>query len=63
MEKEEFCEQFVAAMMTYASVFEGTREALLTYAEAVAPTYWAEPDQREEGPETCAHNDVSYWES
>lgn len=33
------------------------------YALDVAPTYFAEPDQREEGPEECARNDFAYWDN
>lgn len=31
------------------------------YCEKVAPSYWADPFQREIGPEECADEDMSYW--
>lgn len=62
MTKLEFCERFVAEMMTYADVYDGSAVELLAYADEVAPTYWEERDQRSEGPEECARADVSYWE-
>lgn len=31
------------------------------YCDDVAPSYWADPDQRETGPEACAEADMSYW--
>lgn len=32
------------------------------YAIETAPSYFAEPWQRAEGPEECARTDFSYWE-
>ena len=60
--ESDFCRRFVAEMMNYASTYDGTEAALRAYAEEVAPTYWAEPDQRADGPEECARADISYWE-
>lgn len=31
------------------------------YCDEVAPSYWADPFQRETGPEECAEADMSYW--
>ncbi len=60
--KEQFCERFVAEMMSAAPVYDGTPEELRAYAAEIAPTYWEDTDQREDGPETCAQSDISYWE-
>lgn len=62
MTEDEFCTRFAAEMMKAEGFFDGTREELAAYAAEVAPTYWSEPDQREEGPEDCARADISYWE-
>lgn len=60
--KEEFCQRFVAHMVKMAG-FEkfDDGESVRDYAEATAPTYWDEPDQRKDGPEECAEVDISYW--
>jgi len=62
MVETEFCARFVAEMMTAAPTYDGTPDELRAYAEEIAPTYWAEPSQREEGPEACAQSDIGYWE-
>lgn len=62
MTKGEFCWRFILRMIERAgeAKFEdGTN--LYEYAVTTAPTYWDEPDQREEGPEECADADMSYW--
>jgi hypothetical protein len=69
--KDEFCARFKARMIemvgpSYTALDEDGRpgeEGLLTadYADMVAPTYWDDEAQREEGPEACAEADHSYW--
>jgi hypothetical protein len=60
--EEQFCARFVAQMMKALPNFDGSEDELRSYAEETAPTYYAEPWQRVEGPEECARTDVSYWE-
>ena len=31
------------------------------YCADVAPSYYADPDYRDEGPEACAESDMDYW--
>ena len=62
MTRDEFCARFIAEMMTELAIFDGTEAELRDYAEEVAPTYWEEADQREDGPEACARSDIGYWE-
>lgn len=31
------------------------------YCDDVAPSYWADPFQRDCGPESCAESDMDYW--
>lgn len=59
MTEQEFCTRFVAEMMNIA--VEDDFGELRKYAEETAPTYWADEDQRAEGPEACAQADVGYW--
>lgn len=61
--KLQFCERFVAEMMTAAPIYDGTPAELLAYADEVAPSYWEEEWQRDEGPEACAQEDISLWEA
>lgn len=62
MTKEQFVGRFVAEMMTAAPIYDGSADELRAYAEEVAPTYYDEEWQREDGPEACAQADISYWE-
>ena len=66
MTKQEFVERFKAHMLKCAKDLWGMAEfedggSIAEYAEKVAPAYWADPAQREDGPEQCAHADMSYW--
>jgi hypothetical protein len=36
-------------------------ESVEAYCREVADSYWADPDRRAEGPETCADEDMTYW--
>lgn len=59
--KEEFCARFKAYMLSVAGEKFDDGTSIAEYADATAPTYWDEPDQRAEGPEECASADMSYW--
>ena len=59
--KEEFCARFKAYMLSVAGEKFGDGTSIAEYADMTAPTYWDEPNQREEGPEECASADMSYW--
>lgn len=60
--KEEFCTRFKTEMIRIAVPEAGDESAVGQYADEIAPTYFEEDDQREEGPEACAQADISYWE-
>lgn len=60
--KEEFCARFKAQMIKSAPIYDGSEAELSAYADEIAPTYYDEPWQREDGPEACADADISYWE-
>lgn len=62
MDKDEFCRRFKAEMIRLGGEKFDDGSSIAEYADETAPTYWAEPDQRAEGPEECAAADVSYWE-
>ena len=62
MTKEEFCARFVAHMTEKAGFTHfDDGESVAEYAAMIAPSYWEEPYQREEGPEACAEVDMDYW--
>ncbi len=66
MTEEEFITRFKTHMLKIAKDLWGMDEfegggSIAEYAEKVAPTYWADPLQREDGPEQCAQADLSYW--
>ena len=58
--KQEFVQRFKARMLLFAQTFDDG-SSVAEYADEVGPTYWAEPDYRDEGPEECAEADMSYW--
>lgn len=59
--QEEFIDRFAARMLKIGTTFsDGT--SVDEYARKVAPIYWAEKDQREDGPEACAEADMDCWE-
>ena len=58
--RDEFIARFKARMLGYATKFDDG-SSVAEYADEIARTYWADPDQRAEGPEECADADVSYW--
>jgi len=58
----EFCARFKARMLKRAGPTFDDGDSIADYADETAPSYFAEPYQREEGPEACADSDMSYWE-
>lgn len=61
MTKEQFIEAFVARCVSVAGPTFDDGSSIEVYAREVAPSYWSEDYQREEGPEACADADMSYW--
>ncbi|UYW25731.1 hypothetical protein OKC48_21025 [Methylorubrum extorquens] len=62
LKKSEFCERFVARMVKRAGFTHfDDGMSVEDYAKETAPTYFADPDQRADGPEECADADMSYW--
>lgn len=60
--EEQFVARFVArCLSTCGFTHFDDGEPVEEYARMVAPCYWADPDQREDGPEECADADMSYW--
>ncbi|MDK8874718.1 hypothetical protein [Paracoccus sp. SSJ] len=58
----EFIERFVNHMVLIGGTEFADGSSIEAYAREAAPTYWAEVDQREDGPEACAQADISCWE-
>ncbi|MGP3726101.1 hypothetical protein [Cereibacter sphaeroides] len=61
MTKEQFIEAFVARCVSVAGPTFDDGSSIADYAREVAPSYWADDHQREDGPEACADADMSYW--
>jgi len=63
-EKAEWCARFVTYMVDHAG-FEkfNCGMPVREYAEMAAPLYYANKDQREEGPDVCADADMDCWEA
>lgn len=61
MERDEFLSRFKARMLDRAGEHFDDGESVARYADETGPTYWADEDQREDGPEECADSDMSYW--
>lgn len=59
--RDEFCRRFKDRMLAAAGETFDDGGSITEYADATAPSYWDELDQREEGPEACADADMSYW--
>lgn len=62
----EFVRRFTAEMIalvgpTYFDEGDPEPQSTADYGSEVGPAYYAEPWQREEGPEECARADYSYW--
>lgn len=60
--RDEFIERFVARMLRAGPAF-ADGSSIEEYAREVAPTYWGEESQREDGPESCAEGDMDCWEN
>jgi len=52
--KDDFVTRFVKRMVERGGKQFDDGSSIEEYAQETAPLYWAEPDQREEGPEACA---------
>lgn len=61
MPREEFLSRFKAQMLKVAGDKFDDGSSIAEYADEVGPSYYADPDQRAEGPEECAHADIDYW--
>lgn len=62
MSEADFCAAFVKHMVAVAGEKFDDGSSIADYAAETAPTYWANEDQRQDGPEECADADMSYWE-
>lgn len=60
--KEEFIERFVAELVRLGGEVFNDGSSIAEYGREVAPSYWDEDYQREEGPEACAEADRDCWE-
>lgn len=61
LKAEAFCSRFKARMLAVAGKTFDDGSSIAEYADEVAPTYFEQPWQREDGPEACADADMSYW--
>jgi hypothetical protein len=61
MDKTEWCAAFKAEMLRVAGPTFDDGSSIADYADDTAPLYWDEPDQRAEGPEQCARDDMDCW--
>jgi len=62
MQIEEFTEAFVKEMIRLGGETFSDGSSVEEYAQEVAPLYFAEDWQREDGPEACAEADFDCWE-
>lgn len=62
MTETAFIERFVNHMVLVGGTEFADGSSIEEYAREVAPTYWANSDQREDGPEACADADMDCWE-
>lgn len=62
VDKAEFVRRFVDYVVSNAG-FETFDDGVPVrpYAEETAVTYFENPDQRADGPEACAEEEMSYW--
>lgn len=58
----EFLKRFTAFLIKYGGEAWADGEPMENYAKDVAPAYWGDASQREDGPEACAEADMSCWE-
>lgn len=61
MDKDEFVRRFKVEMLRIAGPTFDDGASIADYADETGPTYWDDPDQREDGPECCAQADIGYW--
>lgn len=60
--QEEFISRFVRYCVENCGFTHFTDgQPVEEYSGDIALTYWAEPWQREDGPEACAESEMSYW--
>lgn len=59
--KEEFCARFKARMIAEVMRLGGDIEGIPEYADKTGPVHWDDVYQRQQGPEACADEDMSYW--
>ena len=62
-EEADFTARFVARMIAVVTAGGGDTHGLEEYAVQAARAAYEDPQQREDGPEDCADNDISYWEA
>lgn len=60
--REMFIERFVNHMVLVGGTEFADGSSIEEYAREVAPTYWEDADQREDGPEACAEGDIDCWD-
>lgn len=60
--EEEFTVRFVKHMVLLGGDQFDDGSSIEEYAREVAPLYWREDHQREDGPEACAEADFDCWE-
>lgn len=65
MSKEEFVEAFIVHMVRLAggpgAAFKDGG-SIEEYARGIAPKYWEDAGQREDGPHVCAEADMDCWD-
>jgi len=61
LSEAEFVERFVKRMVEVGGTSFDDGYSIEDHARAVAPSYWVDPQYREDGPEACADGDMSYW--
>jgi hypothetical protein len=62
MTRDEFCARFKARMLARVGPTDAEGADVAEYADMTAPSYWDDPDQREDGPEACADADLDCWD-
>ncbi|PIE10020.1 MAG: hypothetical protein CSA72_10425 [Rhodobacterales bacterium] len=60
--EQEFMDRFIRELVRLGGEEFDDGSSVAEYAIEVAPLYWAEPWQREDGPEACAEADFDCWE-
>ncbi|MAU19188.1 MAG: hypothetical protein CMH13_01485 [Martelella sp.] len=60
--RQEFIDRFVKKMVEVAGERFTDGHSIADYAKEIAPTFFDDPSQRVEGPESCALADIDCWE-